>query len=135
MGVTNVTKLRIEIPMDDETLGKYEKIARYNGIQLEDVIADHLKLTADFTDDEPVYFNNEQAAEIRSLLGARINTAPKIIDMIRRIVGLKVSGLKVRLSPNQLEQIKWYAKSAGKPVEEVAQMIVERAIVRELKTR
>lgn len=67
-------------------------------------------------------------AEIRRLLGGRVDGQPKLLDMLRRLVSLHIGGHRVELRPAVLEQIAWAAKSLGKPVEEVAPKMIADAV-------
>lgn len=131
-----ITKIRVDIPIEDSVLQIYEKAAAERGIGLEALIGSHLLRTkAAAGDDNPFYLAPAEVSDIRKSLGAKVSTPAKLVEMIRRITGWKIGGVSIKLTPNQQEQIHWYAKSAGKPVAEIAQMVIERAITRELKTR
>jgi len=67
-------------------------------------------------------------AEIRRLLGGRVDGQAKLLDMLRRLVSLHVGGHRVELRPAVLEQIAWAAKSLCKPVEEVAPQMIADAV-------
>jgi hypothetical protein len=130
-----LTKVRLDLPFDEEVLAQYEAGAAAVGMGLEAFISVHLLRTKDHVGEHLLRLDAAESLEVRSLLGAKVSTGAKLVEMLRRLLKMNVAGLHVNLTPNQLEQIHWYARSAGKPSQEIAQMIVERAIARELKTR
>lgn len=130
-----ITRIRLDIPFDPETLASYEARAAERGVNFETAVSDHLYHTQTVPEGQLIVLGESEIAEVKRLLGAKISTAKKLLDMLRRLTGWKVGGMQIKLTPNQQEQIVWYARSAGKPVEEIAPMLIERAITRELKTR
>jgi hypothetical protein len=51
---------------------------------------------------------------IRSMLGARTDSAPKLIEMLRRLTSVHVGGIRIELRTATQEQIYWACRSAGK---------------------
>lgn len=131
----SIIKVRLDLPIEEEVLQSFDEMAKDRGIGLEAMIAAHLFRTRTIKDDNFIVLDEDQCRQIKRLVGAKISTADKLLDMLERLTKWKVGGMNIKLTPNQQEQILWYARSANKPVEEIGPMLVERAIARELKTR
>lgn len=130
------TKIRIELELEDSVLAQYDGLAEAAGLTLNQLITEHLTATRNWIGDRSaIHLSDAQALIVKQRLGAKISTPERLLDMIERLTSWKVGGLKIKLTPNQQDQIRWYARSAGKPIDEIGPMLVERAIARELKTR
>lgn len=126
--------LRITIPW--ELTDHFEAQAIVANMPLEEFVAQHVARTAYWGADEaPIYLNDRDRAEIQKLLGAKISTPERLLEMIKRIVGWKAGPHKIDLTPNQMEQIESYARTLGKKVEDFAPQLLMDAITERLQTR
>ncbi len=120
------TTVRISLP--DELISHYEALATIHGTELEDELANHLTRTRSYTAANPYYFEDAEAHELRRLLGARVDTPRKALDMIRRFVTWKIGGWKFELSPRRVEAIHYYAQSLQQPPDKAAEFVLNSAL-------
>jgi len=126
--------LRITIPW--ALTDHFEAQAIVANMPLEEFLAQHITKTAMWGADEaPIYIDDTGRLEIQRLLGAKVSTPDRLLEMIRRIVGWKAGPHKIELSPNQMEQIECYARTLGKKVEDFAPQLLMDAITERLQTR
>jgi hypothetical protein len=126
----------LRIVLDSNVLDAFEARAVLEGVDVDHVIARHLSATKFFDAKDPIYLNDAQRAKLSNILGANAASTPaKLVDMIERLVTLRVGGLKIKLTKNQSEQIAERAKMLGRPVEQVAQQTIEDALAAFLGTR
>lgn len=119
----------VRIALSPDLLAHFEGLAIINGLPLESVIVNHLARTRNqVADASPIYLNDAQAQEVRRLLGGRITTPDKLLDMVRRLVTWKVGGQKIELSPSRAEAAVWYAKSLQMPLEQAIPQMIDRAL-------
>lgn len=95
---------------------------------VETFIAEHLQRTRDYSDADGLWMSGAEAREMRRLLGGRVSTGSKLVEMIRRLTGWKVSGAKVELSPARQESVVWWARSMGLKVEDAIPKIIDMAL-------
>lgn len=124
------TLIRTTIDLPDDLLGRFEALAAARGESVEQAIIKHLSDTRYHTDsaEEAIYLNRSDSMEVRRLLGGRVNSAEKLIDMLRRLVTWKVGGFKFELSVARVEAVRSYARSYGMTVEKAGQTILNQAI-------
>jgi hypothetical protein len=109
--------LRIEVPQD--LLTHYEALASITGKSVDETIVEHLRRTRDHQADD-LHVDTVTSAEIRRLLGGGITTGAKLLDMIRRLLAVKLvasdgksAARKVELSPAQVEAAFWWIRNSG----------------------
>lgn len=120
--------IRINISADQLTY--FSAQALIHGLpDAESYIAHHLALTRDHTDgDEAIYLRRDECREIRRLLGGKINTGQRLVDMIQRLVRWKVGGQSVEISPTRQESIVWWAKSMQLELDDAVPKLVDQAL-------
>ena len=117
--------VRLRLP--ESTVEVCGAIALTSARTLDEVIADLLARALELADAAYVI---DRAADkrIRGLLGGRVDSAPKLIDMIERLKTAHVGGMRVELPLAVQEQIQWAAHSLGKSVEEVGPQLILDAV-------
>lgn len=128
--------IRVSVNLAGTVITKLSESLR-PGQTIEEAISEHMSRTIGYSrlDSSPIHLDDEAVKQIRTLLGGKVSTAAKLIDMIERLVSKRIGGYKIKLSPNQQEQLIWMAKSLGRPVDEVAPEIIQQAIENYLQTR
>lgn len=117
-------------------LDHFEGLAAATGVDLDAYLADHLTKTAFWgTDEAPIYLKDSERAGIQRMLGAKVSTPERLLEMISRLVAWKAGPHKIELRPNQLEQLAQIAKTLGRPLAEVAPQVLADAITEKLGTR
>lgn len=122
-----LTVLRVPLPPD--LLTYFEAQAMIAGLpDVESAIVRHLERTREYVEPDGLWMSAAEAREVRRLLGGRVNTGSKLVEMIRRLTGWKVSGAKVELSPARQESVAWWAKSMQLNVEDAIPKIIDMAL-------
>lgn len=121
------TRLTLTIPTG--LLTRYEAQALLAGVDVETHLARHLFVTADHLDAESgCYLRPDEMAEIRRLLGGRVNTGAKLLEMIGRLMRMKVAGTQIEVSPTRQEAMVWWARSMQLPLEKALPIMYDQAL-------
>lgn len=128
VAVPATTRTSVRLSLPDELFAHFEAQAFVTGVPVEDQIIAHLTRTRDYSADSPIYLDDVAARKVRQLLGARINTPAKLVDMIERLTRMKVAGRTIDISPARQEAIVWWAKSAQLKPEDALPMIFDQAL-------
>lgn len=125
---TETTVLRISLPSD--LVAHFEVQAFLADNQaIEQYIASHIARTREFVGGEgEMYLTPAEAKEMRQILGGRINTPEKLLDMLRRLMTWKVGGAKVELTTEQQQAVVWWAKSAQIRLEDAIPQLTKQAL-------
>lgn len=122
--------VRIKIPA--ALAEQYDLLAELTGQPIDTVLATALGRALDYSD-ASYAIDKAGDTEIRRMLGGRVDSQAKLLDMIRRLVSVHVGGHRVELRPAVMEQIMWAARSLGKPVEEVAPQMIAEAVAEKFR--
>lgn len=120
------TILRIALPAD--LLAAFEARAFLAGCAPEELIVRHLTATRDYTAESPIYLDDVHAKEIRRLLGGRVNTPDKLLDMVGRLIKMRVGGKQVEVTPEQQEAMVWFARSLQLNLDDALPQIFKQAL-------
>lgn len=130
---TNIAVVQVRVNIPADLLRRFELAAVLAGREVEDQIAAHLDRTIDQTDEAGIWMTGPDAKEMRRILGGRVDTSSKVLEMIRRLTRWNVNGLKLELSPARQEVINAYAKSMQQPVEQILPILIDQALGARLK--
>lgn len=104
---------RIRLPQG--LLDQYERLAELEHISLDQYVVLTLQRGIEQNYAQMSYpITSADDKEIRRLLGGRIDSPAKLIDMIQRLVTFHIGGWRAELRPAVMEQIYWSLKSMGK---------------------
>lgn len=120
--------LLVRIDLPEDLANHFEGLAAARGTTIEAELVSHLQRTRDWCGSAPIFLADAHAAEIRRLLGGRVSTADKLIDMVRRLVTWRVGGHKIELSPAKAEALHFYIQSLQQPPDRGAQHAVDAAL-------
>jgi hypothetical protein len=113
-------RLRLDLPA--ELVEHYEARALLADMTIEEYIADHLHRTRDLTEPTAIHLSALESSAVRRML--RAHTGADIVAAIKRVVSWKVGGWSIELPESVQEQIHWYAKSSGKPIDDIAPQLI-----------
>lgn len=125
-------ELLVRIKLPAELAAQYDALSDLSGEPIDTLLSSALRRALDYTD-ASYAIDKTGDAEIRRLLGGRVDSQAKLLDMIRRLVSVHVGGHRVELRPAVMEQIMWAARSLGKPVEEVAPQMIAEAVAEKFR--
>lgn len=132
---TPETLVMVRLTLPAGLMDHFEAQAAITGVQFETYLLEHLTRTRYHTSENPLYIEDNDRVEIQRLLGAKVNTPERLLDMIRRLVTWKVGTHKLELTPNQIEQIAGYARTMGRPAAEIAPGLIADTIAARFQTR
>jgi hypothetical protein len=108
-----MTKAIFRLELPNALVEQYEALASVSGKSFDEYIALTLERGIEWSGAS--YPITEAAdKEIRGMLGGRIDSADKLVEMIRRLITFHIGGWRVEIKPAVQEQIFWALKSMGK---------------------
>ena len=102
-----------------ELVEQYEALALTANRPFDEVLEKVLQRALDWSDAAYV-IDQVGDKEIRRMLGGKIDSQAKLLDMIGRLLTVHVGGIKVELRTSVQEQIYWSLKSMGKEGDKAA---------------
>lgn len=101
-----ITRVRIVLDLPDDLCDHYASQAESHGRTLEAEMADRLRRTKDYTAQRPLYFDDDQRAQIERATGHLAMTEGQVLNRILRTLAVKVASIKVVIPARLQERLR-----------------------------
>ena len=121
------SKVKFSLTLPETLYNHYASQGEASGRSPEDEIVERLRRCKEYTAAKPLYFNDDERAQLEQAIGHTARSAGHVVNGLRTLTTITVAGVDIEL-PSQLQQRIHSRTFRG----ETFQQVIEREVLRGL---